>query len=141
MELTDCQKTLNLMAQKTTKTLKDNSEIKLDSRVIKSIEEALEQKGLNPVDLARALKYDDSWASHLMKGRRGLSVNQLIEIAEILDVKPESLLPGEKSPETLEDFIKAIANEAYKENMEDLKKFIEKTIENKLEEVLKKLNK
>ena len=48
---------------------------------------------------------------------------------------------GRLSPETLEDFIKAIANEAYKENMEDLKNFIEKTIENKLEEVLKKLNK
>lgn len=75
-----------------------------------------------------------------MKGKRGLSVNQIIEIAEILDVKPESLLPGEKSPETLEDFVKSIANEAYKENIGDLENFIEKTIEDKIEKALKKLS-
>lgn len=127
------------MVRKTTKKSQGSDEFRLDPRVIEKISDALERRGLKPVVLARALKYDDSWASHLMKGRRGLSVNQLIEIAEILDVKPESLLPGHKSPDNLEDFIKAIANEAYKENMEDFKNFIENTIEDKLKKALKTL--
>lgn len=95
---------------KTTKLLKTK---KLDSRVLIKIKEVLKTKGLKPVHLARKLNYSDSWSSYLMRGERSLTINQLIKIAEILEVSPASLLPGE-NPEgkmEFEEYIREIVIE------------------------------
>lgn len=104
----------NLSMPETTKNL--NKEGKLNPKVLSKIKEALKAKGLKPVYLARKLNYSDSWSSYLMRGQRSLTINQLIKIAEILEVNPASLLPGE-NPDTkieFEEYLREIIREEIK---------------------------
>ena len=92
---------------------------KLDARVLNKIKKTIEEKGIRPVQLARKLGYSSTWSSLLMSGDRGLTVNQLIRIAEILNVNPSSLLPNiSKKPDfKLEDYIKFIVEEEIKKQL------------------------
>jgi len=97
-----------------TKTTKDLSKKeKLNPKVLLKIKESLKAKGLKPVQLARKLNYSDSWASYLMRGQRSLTINQLIKIAEILDIDPASLLPGTNPQQkpAFDEYIRNIVRE------------------------------
>jgi transcriptional regulator with XRE-family HTH domain len=102
------------------KATKGMKEEKLNPKVLLRIKEALKAKGLRPVNLARKLNYSDSWASYLMRGRRSLTVNQLMKIAEILHVEPSSLLPHanpEPKPE-FEEYVRSIVRDVVQEELE-----------------------
>ena len=101
---------------------------KLDSRVLNKIKKILEEKGIKPVQLARKLGYSNTWSSLLMSGDRGLTVNQLIRIAEILNIEPASLLPkAQKNPATLEEFvIKTIEGPVRKIVQEEIEKALKR---------------
>lgn len=112
------------MSAHPTKQSREKEPPKLDVRVIDKIKEALGKRGWNPTDLARGLKHDASWASHLMNSKRGLSVNQLIKVAELLKVTPQSLLPDSEDPITFEEYVEQIAEEKARRIIkEELKKY------------------
>ena len=93
---------------------------KLDPRVLDRIKKILKEKGMKPVHLARGLEHSDAWSSLLMSGDRGLTVNQLIKIAEILDIHPSALLPdiGKKPEFSLAEYIRLV----FKEELSQLNK-------------------
>lgn len=93
---------------------------KLDPRVLEKLKTTLKGKKIKPVHLARGLKYSDSWSHYLMKGDRGLTVNQLIKIAEFLDIHPSALLPEGGSLPDFDpiDYIRLIVREEIKRALE-----------------------
>lgn len=110
-----------------------DKEQKVDPRIIQKIQEALEAKGWNYSDLARAMNHTPAWVTYLMKGVRGLDINVLIKIAEKLKVDVASLLPntsGEETPKNFEEYIESIMMDVFE------KKIIPR-IEEKLKKVVK----
>lgn len=107
-----------------------DKEQKVDPRIIQKIQEALEAKGWNYSDLARAMNHTPAWATYLMKGVRGLDINVLIEIAEKLKVDVASLLPntsGEENPKSFDEYIESKIIKVFEEKIiprikEELKK-------------------
>jgi len=100
--------------------IQGSEEEKLDPRVLAKIKSELKQRGLKPIDLARGLKYSGAWSSHLMAGDRGLTVNQLIRIAEFLNIHPSALLPdiGVKPDMDVQECIRMIVREEIKKTIE-----------------------
>ncbi len=93
---------------------------KVDSRILKKIEIALEAKGWKPVHLGRALGFSDTWSHNLMKGKRGLDISMLIQIAEKLEVDPSSLLPDslkEGPPRSFEEYIESIMMDVFEKKI------------------------
>lgn len=81
--------------------------------VFDKIREALKQKGFTQKKLAERLGVSEPTVSRVMAKKRGLSVEMLIEIAEILEIDPASLVPGinpEKRP-ALDEYIRQIVQE------------------------------
>jgi transcriptional regulator with XRE-family HTH domain len=62
--------------------------------IIRLIEAAMREKNFNKAKLAKALNKSRGWASQLMKNQINISVQTLLEIADVLKVNPSSLLPG-----------------------------------------------
>jgi len=93
---------------------------KLDARVVKKLRKILDERNIKQSTLAKALNYEPSWGSHLMTGKRGLTVNQLIKIAEFLDIHPCELLPdiGKKPDINLDEYISFVV----KRELEECKK-------------------
>ena len=96
----------------------DNNQLKTDKRVLLKITKAVINKGITLVDFATKLGYsDDSGMGGLMlKGRRKITVNNLIKIAQILEVDLTSILPDEmcKSKITFEEYIEKLIEEKVK---------------------------
>lgn len=81
--------------------------------VFDKIRESLKQKGFTQKKLAERLGVSEPTVSRIMSKKRGLSVEMLIEIAEILEIDPASLVPDshpEKRPD-FEEYIRQIVQE------------------------------
>jgi transcriptional regulator with XRE-family HTH domain len=92
---------------------------KLDLRVLEKLKAILKEKKMKPVHLARGLNYSDSWSHYLMSGERGLTVNQLIKIAELLDINPSVLLPEGGNQQNFDptDYIRFIIREEIRKEL------------------------
>lgn len=103
---------------KSTKYIKEKNRV--DARIIERIAKAIENKGWKPVHLGRALGFSDTWSHNLMKGKRSLSVNLLLEIAEKLGVHPASLLPdtmSKETPKNFEEYIESVIMDIYEKKI------------------------
>ena len=102
------------------KSTKFTQEQKVDPRIIEKIEEALKNKGWKPVHLGRALGFSDTWSHNLMRGKRSLNTNLLLEIAEKLGVLPASLLPDtmcKETPKNFEEYIESIMMDIFEKKI------------------------
>jgi len=93
------------MKEETTKT---------SGEVLKRLKGALKKNNQKAVWLARELGYSDPWISQIMSGKRALTVNMLLKIAEKLKIDPTSLLPADedKIPDiSFEEYIRRIVKE------------------------------
>lgn len=87
----------------------------------------LEKRGWFRKNLAKKLNISESWFSKLMSQEK-LTVSQLLEIADVLNINPKSLIPdkkGTENPTTLEEYI-------WFSIKDKLDKYIDKKIEEKL---------
>ncbi len=105
---------------------------KTDKRILIKINEILDREKINYSTIARALGFEPEYGSPLMRGKRGLSANHLIKIAEILGVSPASLLPGDNpiTKPDFEEYIKGLARGAIKN---DTRRIIKEEIQGALE--------
>lgn len=90
------------------KTTKIVADPKTDRRVLIKIHEIFKTTKWDAAKLGRALGYTSQHGGNLMQGKRGISINLLIRIAEILNIPAASLLPGfkeEKNPANLDEYI------------------------------------
>ena len=82
--------------------------------VIRLIEAAMRDRDFNKAKLARALNKSRGWASQLMKNQINISVQTLLEIAEVLNINASSLLPGSNpkpSGLSFEEYIRQICKD------------------------------
>jgi len=94
-------------------------ELKTDKRVLLNVIKFINEKDITLEEFARKLNYKEksSMGGLILRGQRGLSVNALIKIAQILDVDIVSLLPEEtrRNKNSLEQYIESII----KKNVQD----------------------
>jgi len=81
-----------------------------DDFVLSRIGEELKRKGLYQSHIARSLGMTNAWISKILNGKRRLSVDVLLKIADILEVDPASLLPESKHKKLMnfEEYIRAV---------------------------------
>ena len=75
--------------------------------IFQLIDTEISKKGWKRGDLARALNKTEPWLSNIMNKKRKLTVQALLDIANVLGINPCSLLPGNNpTPKPdLEDFV------------------------------------
>lgn len=97
--------------------------------VLRLIDLEVYKRGWKRTDLVKALNRDDSWLSKIMHKERRLSVQTILDIANILGIDPTSLLPGEnpKPKADLTDFF-----------WDSIKERLDKYLEEKFREYSKK---
>jgi len=71
----------------------------IQSSLVPRLIELRKSRGLNQRQLAEALGLDPSSMSRVEKGERAVSVNELVRLARVLDVRVEDLL-GDTQPAT-----------------------------------------
>lgn len=79
----------------------------------KKIRAALVERGWDQKQLAFAMKRTEAWASKLLNTKKGISLDLLKEIADVLNVKvvsllPESICDKDASRVSIEEYIDAI---------------------------------
>lgn len=66
--------------------------------VLRLIDIEIHKRGWKRKNLVKALDKSDAWLSKIMNKKRGLSLQILFDIAEVLEIDPASLLPKLNNP-------------------------------------------
>ena len=71
--------------------------------------------------LAKALNKTESWLSYIMNKKRKLSIQTLVDIANVLGIEPASLLPSDENKiphKSLDEYIRKIVKDEINKNKE-----------------------
>jgi len=127
IEIKEINTNFNFMEKNPTKNIDKVSSLNYVRTRIKS---EVKKAGFTYETFANLFGRTEGWFSNIVNKHRGISVKILLEIAEKLNIPASSLLPEEKesNPSSLDDYIDLRIDK----KLEELKKFIEELIENKL---------
>jgi len=127
IEIKEINTNSNFMKKTSTKHIDKVSSI---NHVRTRIKSEVKKAGFTYETFAKLFGYTEGWFSNIVNEHRGISVEILLEIAKKLNIPASSLLPEEaqKNPESLDEYIDLRIDK----KLEELKRFMEKLIENKL---------